>query len=372
MSRLRTAVIGAGHLGRIHARLLTTLPDVELVAAADPSPQAQKLLLEQIDVPVVSDYRKLLDDIDAAVVATPTRFHFDVASDCLRNGIDLLIEKPLTDSVTDARALVELAQECGRVVQVGHVERFNASIRRAQQLVGTPKFVLAERMSGYTYRSTDIGVVHDLMIHDIDLMHSFFGEMPCEVRASGISVFGGHEDLAQARLAFPNGGIANLTASRCSFEPQRRLQIFGTDGYAQIDLAQHRVRAIRIPSWIRDREFDFQATTPEQQAFIREQLFDRILPIQEEEVEPVNAILAEQQDWIDAIASGAAPTIPVAAGCEAVEVADQVLQAISKHVWEPSANGSAGPLAIPVRPPSQRDYPPLELEVDAPRRKEVA
>ena len=189
MSKLRVAVVGAGHLGKIHARLLSTQTDVELVGIADPSPAAQQQVLDQVETLAVSDFRKLIGKIDAAVVATPTRMHFEIASQLLTEKIHTLIEKPLTDSVSDAQELVHLADRNNCVVQVGHVERFNPAIQAALKLVGQPKFIQATRMSGYTFRSTDIGVVHDLMIHDIDLVNSMFPGDPSETRATGMSIF---------------------------------------------------------------------------------------------------------------------------------------------------------------------------------------
>ena len=237
MTKLRVAVIGAGHLGRIHTRLLKTQSEVDLVAVADPSPSAQQQIIDEFEVNVVSDYRKLIDQIDAAVVATPTRMHFEIANELLNANIHTLIEKPLTDSVSDARELAHAAEENGCVVQVGHVEQFNPAIQSALGLVGQPKFIQATRMSGYTFRSTDIGVVHDLMIHDIDLINSMFEGELVETRATGVSMFGHNEDVAHARLQFSCGGVANLTASRCSFQAERTFQIFGSDGFAYADLA---------------------------------------------------------------------------------------------------------------------------------------
>ena len=361
MTKLRVAVIGAGHLGKIHARLLSTLDSVDLVAVADPSPSAQKQILEQSDVQVVSDYQKILDDIDAAVIATPTRFHYEIASECLFNNVHTLIEKPLTDSVMDARLLVELAERQQCVVQVGHVERFNAAIQHAAAVVGQPKFVQAERMSGYTYRSIDIGVVHDLMIHDIDLVNSFFDGKATQINANGISVFGENEDIAHARVEFDCGGVANLTASRCSFHPVRQMQIFGTEGYAQVDLANHSVKSIRVPTWMRNREFDFFATSLEQQAFVREKLFEEILQIDAEKIDPVNAILCEQQDWLDAIRDKSTPTVSVEAGCEAVEIADGIIQSLKNHAWSATDPRMTGPLAMTYPRGKQQDRVPSEL-----------
>ena len=358
MSPIRIGVIGAGHLGRIHSRLAATLSNATLAVVAEPSPLAQKQLLEQVDVQVVSDYTQILDEIDAAIIATPTRFHFEIAEACLRSGKHVLIEKPLTDSVDDARRLVDIATETGCVVQVGHCERFNEAIRQAVQTVGTPRFVQAERLSGFTYRSTDIGVVHDLMIHDIDLVNSMFSGSIAELSAHGVGVFGENEDIAQARLSFDCGGVANLTASRCSFEPRRQMQIFGTTGFASVDLANHTVKAIQIPSWMQGRQFDFLHTTPEQQAFVREKLFQEILKVDELQIEPVNAILCEQEDWLNAISNQSTPRISVQAGAEAVEIADRILNQISTHSWLPGQPG-----AQPVVPTHEDHEIPAELQV---------
>lgn len=372
MSRVRVAVIGAGHLGKIHTRLLHSQSDqVELIGVADPSPEAQRAVLDQVETPVVSDYTKLIPEIDAAVIATPTRFHHAVAMDLLQNGIHALIEKPLTDSVADAEELVEVAASNDCVVQVGHVERFNPAVAKALELVGTPKFIQASRTSTYTFRSTDVGVVHDLMIHDIDLVNSMFAGKMTESRAVGISVFGHHEDTAQARLQFSCGGVANITASRCSFSPERTIQIFGTDGFAAVNLADSTVTAVRIPSWLRQREYDVLQTTPEQQAWIREQLFESVLKKQQIEVPTTNAILCEQQDWIESIRNGSTPRISVQQGSEAVAIAQSVLDQINTHRWSDTELRMTGPTPT-LEPTGTVDEVPSEImpsESSAPIRK---
>ncbi len=345
MKRLRVAVIGAGHLGRIHAKLVSSIESVQLVAVADPNTAAQETILKQHDVPVVDDYSTLIGEIDAAIIATPTRFHFDVASHLLQNGIHTLIEKPMTDSASDAQRLVEIASESGCIVQVGHCERFNAAIQRAKQEIGTPKYVIAARMSGYTFRSTDIGVVNDLMIHDIDLVNSLFPGDVTDVRASGFSVFGRNEDMAQARVQFDCGGVANLTATRCSFKPERSFQIFGTKGYASVDLATQTIDVVTVPDWIRSRSQDVISMDSEVQSFIRENLFDTVLPKTTLTIDPVNAILEEQKDWIHCIQDGGKPVIDVLQGAEAVQIAAKVIEQINQHSW---IDSKSGPLSQPI------------------------
>lgn len=346
MTKLRVAVVGAGHLGKIHARLLKTQNEVELVAVADPSPAAQQQILDQIETVAVSDYRKLIGEIDAAIVATPTRMHFEIAHDLLTEKIHTLIEKPLTDSVSDAQELVHLADRFGCVIQVGHVEQFNPAIKTALDLVGQPKFIQANRMSGYTFRSTDIGVVHDLMIHDIDLVNSMFPGQLVETRATGMSMFGHHEDIAQARIQFSCGGVANLTASRCSFNCERTIQIFGTKGFASIDLGESKVTFVEVPTWIQNRKYDLLDTTPEQQAFIRDELFTKILPKSVIEVPKTNAILSEQKDWIEAIQNNQSPKVTAEQGHQAVAIAQTVIDSIAAHRWSVADAESTGPFAV--------------------------
>ncbi len=361
MSRLRVAVIGAGHLGKIHARLISSINSVQLVAIADPSDVALDNVSESVpaDVARVPDYRKLVGQIDAAIIATPTRFHFAIAADLLQSGIHLLIEKPMTDSVTDAQAIVEMADRYNCVVAVGHCEQFNASIQTAIKQIGTPKFIQASRLSGYTFRSTDIGVVHDLMIHDIDLVNSIFPGRVVDSRAAGISVFGNHEDIAQARIQFSCGGIANLTASRCSFTPERSFQIFGSEGFAQVNLATNQFHVVRVPSWIRKREHDFESTTAAGKEFIKEKLFTKILPKQQQDVEPVNAILCEQQDWLSAIRFGALPRVPAEQGRQAVVIAQAVLDSIEAHCWADNDASMSGPLATPPDDFGDDEFPAI-------------
>ena len=345
MTPLRIAVIGAGNLGKIHARLLAQNPKAQLVAIADPCPTAQKNILTQVSVPVVGDYRSIINDIDAAVVATPTRFHFEIANELLSAGKHLLIEKPVTDSVEDALHLSNLADSTGAVVQVGHVEQFNPAFAKALEKIGTPKFIQASRASGYTFRSTDIGVVYDLMIHDIDLVNSIFEGNVVDTRAVGFSVFGQNEDMAQARLQFSGGAVANLTASRCSFSPERSMQIFGTSGFSQIDFTNSKVTTIVVPSWIRDRELDFFNLTNQQQDFIRESLFENVLKRKQVDVPRCNAIEAEHNDWINAIKAGTRPRIDARQGMEAVQIADGVLNSLNTHRWEQRNLAMTGPLA---------------------------
>lgn len=357
MNKLKVAVIGAGHLGKIHTRLLKEIESVDLVAVAEPSPLAQQQVIDQFDVDVVSDYRKLIGQIHAAVIATPTRFHYQIASDLISNGVHTLVEKPLTDSVSDAEALVELAEAHQCAVAVGHVERFNPAIKTALDLVGEARFIQASRMSGFTFRSTDIGVVHDLMIHDIDLVNSIFPGKLENVSATGVAMFGDNEDISQAMLQFDCGAVANLTATRCSFQNERSFQIFGTNGYACVDLATSKVSFVKVPEWLQNKTYDLLDITPEQQAFIRDNLFTKILPKSEIEVPKCNAILEEQKDWISAIQNQTQPRVNVTMGAEAVTIADRVIEAIAGNAWNV-------PTTLPMQPRKRQAVSEVDVLVD--------
>ena len=358
----KIAVVGAGHLGRIHARLLPQIRGAKLAAVADPSPAAHKLILKEHNVPVFSDYTKLLEaDVDAVIIATPTVTHFDIAKQFLENSVHCLIEKPMTACPEHAQVLADLAKENDCVLSVGHVEQFNPAIEFAKRAVGTPKFFQASRCSGYTFRSTDIGVVHDLMIHDIELVNSMVPGNLKDCCANGVSVFGKDEDIAQARLEFDCGAVANLTASRCSFVPERSFMVFGTDGFASVDLANHTVQSVSVPGWLKQRAVEFETLTPEQKAFVSAELFQEVLHKTTTITPTANAILEEQKDWLKAITTGRSPRNSAENALEAVQIAGAVIEAINAHRWDSTGNATGALFNLPA---TDNDPIPVELSRD--------
>ena len=226
MTRLRVGVVGVGHLGQHHARILTTIPGVELVGVSDADLDRATLVAAKCATTAVPDYRQLLDAVDAVTVAVPTVMHREVAGAFLARGIATMVEKPMAGSLAEAEQLTSLARARGAVLQVGHIERFNPALRALDQLPIRPKYITAERLSLYTFRSTDIGVVLDLMIHDIDLLLSMIAAPVRSVAAVGLSLFGEREDVANARIEFEDGSVANLTASRASYAAVRKMRIW--------------------------------------------------------------------------------------------------------------------------------------------------
>ena len=245
MEKLRAAVIGVGYLGRFHAQKYATLPDVVLTAVVDPRLEAASNVAAELGTQAHADYRVLLGGVDAVSIATPTPQHFEIACAFLESGAHVLVEKPITETVAQARTLLELAQRRGRVLQVGHLERFNPAIVAAEPRLRAPRFIDCQRLAPFRERGTDVNVVLDLMIHDLDIVQSMVGSEIIAVDAIGTPVFSGEIDIANARIRFANGCVANATASRVSLKTERKLRIFQDDAYLSIDLQQKILTVIR-------------------------------------------------------------------------------------------------------------------------------
>ena len=346
MTPLNLAVVGGGHLGRIHTRLTGNLPDTRLIAVVEPDPANGRKIHDEFGCEICTDLDQVVERIDAAIVASPTVTHADIAGRLLAGGIHVLVEKPLTMAVSDADRLIADADRANCVLQTGHVERFNPAFCRAVELCPRGRYFEASRMSGYTFRSTDVGVVLDLMIHDIDLVCSQVTAPLVDCRAVGISIFGPHEDIAQARLEFADGSVANLTASRCSFQAARQISWFAENGFVAANLADGEVQSCTVSDMVaaRDRR-DIAEFDDRQQAAIRDSLFETVLPHQSETAPPANAIQQEQLDFLQAIRSGRSPRVSGRDGRRAVSVAQSVIDSLAHHRWEDGHSWRVGPQA---------------------------
>jgi predicted dehydrogenase len=347
---LRVAVVGAGHLGRIHARLAAASPEIELVAVADPVESARNSAAQETKTQAVADHRQLIGQIDAAIVAAPTSLHHAIGMELLGAGLPLLVEKPLAPTSAEASDLVALARKKGVVLQVGHVERFNAALTAVTADVRDPKYIEATRSSGYTFRSTDIGVVLDMMIHDLDIVLAMTNSPVEEVQALGVSVLGGHEDLATARLTFASGCVANLSASRVSFQQRRTMSVFTSRGCASINFATHEATVVKPRENVLRREFRVDQLSAAERAYWKEHLFDELLVHRQMHAPAVNAIQEEQRDFVGAIREGRSPRVDGAAGRNAVAVAEIILEKIEEHSWDGTPTGRHGPFAMPALP----------------------
>ncbi len=344
MARLRMSVIGVGHLGKEHARILASFPDVELIGVADVNAQQAQTVARRCGCRAFQDYRPLLERSNAAVVAVPTSFHHTVASELLRHGIAVLVEKPLAATLAEAEALVTLASRHQAILQVGHIERFNPAVEELQRYRLQPKFIECERLGPFTGRSLDIGAVLDLMIHDLDLLLALLRVPLRSVEALGVSVFGGHEDVANARLLFAKGCVANVTASRASAVPRRHLRVWAPEGYISVDLARRRLTLIQPSEQLRQTGLDPRRLDPSALALLKEELFSRYLHVHELDCnQTTDPLTRELQHFVRCVQTGGRPLVGGEEGRDALALASRILDGIRAHPWEGHPDGPTGP-----------------------------
>ena len=351
MKRFRLVVVGAGHLGSIHARLAQQVPDFELVGLVDPVPAVRNRIAAELKVEAFEQIDDVPGPVHAAVVATPTQYHCEVGLGLLKKGLHLLIEKPLASTQSEADDLVNAAQMSGTVLQVGHVERFNSAFSAAQSHINKPKYIEAIRFSGYTGRSIDIGVVLDLMIHDIDVVLSLVRSSVRRVKAIGFSVFGGHEDVATARLHFENGCVADLRASRVSRIPQRTMHVFTPTCFVTLDFATRTANLVRPHQDILERRVDTAVAASQ-----NKQLLDEFLPCTTLASQDNNAILDELHDFARAIRTSSKPRVTGRQGRNAVALAERILRSLDIHEWDGWKGGRKGPRALRSKEPIPRPH----------------
>jgi predicted dehydrogenase len=305
MDAIRTAVVGAGYLGRFHAQKYASEEGCRLAAVVDTRPEAREALAKELGTTAVADHRELLGKVDAVSVVTTTPAHFAIARDFLEAGAHVLVEKPITETVEQAQGLIDIAARCGRILQVGHLERFNPAIVAAERELAGARFIECQRLAPFKERGTDVNVVLDLMIHDIDIVQSIVGRRIESIDAVGTPVFSGAVDIANARLRFEGGCVANVTASRVSLKTERKLRLFRDDAYLSIDLQQ------RILTVIRKRP-----TAPaagELPVLIEEQNFEQ-----------GDALRAEIHSFLDCIRHGRQPVVSGEDGLRALETAIRI------------------------------------------------
>ncbi len=308
---MRTAVIGAGYLGRFHAQKYAALPGSRLVGVADPSAAAREAIAAELGVATFEDHRALLGQVDAVSIVTPTTWHHAIASDFLQAGAHVLVEKPMTVTVAEAESLIETARRTGRVLQVGHLERFNAAMQALQPILTAPRFVESARLAPFKQRGTEVDVVLDLMIHDIDLILSIVRSPVVSVDAIGTSVFSREIDIANARLRFANGCVANATASRVSLKTERRLRLFQDDAYLSVDLHQKVLTVIRKGAAV--------GADGMPQVSIDEQNYDQ-----------GDALRTEIESFLAAAAGGGVPAVTGEDGLAALRTAVEIAQQVTR------------------------------------------
>jgi predicted dehydrogenase len=304
MDKLKIGVIGVGHLGSIHAKIYKQIPGCTLVGVCDSDPARLKEVSHSLRVPGYANLSELFGKIDAASVAVPTRMHHKIAAELLNHNVHLLVEKPFTVNLEEADQLITLAKDHNLILQVGHIERFNSAFNATQKIIQNPKFIECHRLSSFPNRSLDVGVVLDIMIHDIDIVLGLVNSPLERVESVGIDVLTPLEDIANARLTFKNGCIANLTASRVSDETMRKIRIFQKDTYISLDYKNAEACVYRK---------------------LQNKITKERLPIEKEQ--PLQKELAS---FIDCVINKKEPLVSGVVAREALEVA----LTIQKQIWQ--------------------------------------
>ena len=334
MSKLRTAIVGAGKMGKIHAKVYSKLDQAELVAVCDNDIDRAEDLADVYDCDAVSDPSELIGKVDAVTISAPTIAHHEVATMFLKNKIPVLIEKPLASTVAQGKEIVEIARANDTIVAVGHSERCNPVVQAMKRLHIEPMFIEANRVSPYPFRSMDIGVVLDVMIHDIDIILSLANSPVKKVDAAGVNVIADEEDVCNARIFFENGCIANVTASRLALKTERKVRLFSRQAYLSLDFFKKEGIVIKadknidLVKWIREHQEaqDFDFTTVNWPDLLH------IEQLQIEDAEPLNV---EQQSFLNAIIDkDKRPEVTGAEGLAALECAEMILASIKEHQWE--------------------------------------
>jgi len=334
MDKIRTAVIGAGKMGAIHAKVYDELEACELVAVVDTQQDRSQALADRYGCESFTDCKPLLSLVDAVTISAPTVCHRDLAKEFIENNIAVMVEKPLASSVGQAEEIVALAKKHNAVVAVGHSERCNPVVQAMKRLHIKPKFIEANRISPYPFRSTDIGVVLDVMIHDIDIILSLAASEIKTVDAAGVNVIGEHEDICNARIVFANGCIANITASRLALKTERKVRVFSRQAYLSLDYLKKEgiiIKAaenIDIVKWIREHQatddFDFAGVN-----------WPELLHIEQLDIADAEPLRVEQEAFLKAVANAQfRPEVTAEDGLAAMECAQRILDSIKKHNWQ--------------------------------------
>jgi len=315
---LKAGVLGAGHLGKIHLRLLNQSNKYELVGFYDPDAENAKRVSEEFGYQIFDTIADLIKAVDVVDIVTPTLSHFDCAKQCIEAGKHIFIEKPISNTVDEALKMVELANMNKVKGQVGHVERFNPAFTGVQDMIKTPMFIETHRLAEFNPRGTDVPVVLDLMIHDIDIILSVVKSPVKQISASGVSVISETPDIANARIEFENGCVANLTASRISLKNMRKSRFFQKDAYISVDFLEKKCEVVKMKDAPEIAgEFDMILQNAEG---IKKQIY-----FENPDIEANNAILDELETFADAINNNTTPIVSLTQGMAALKVAKQII-----------------------------------------------
>ncbi len=314
IEKLRAGVIGVGHLGRHHARIYHQLDNVELVAVSDLSDSAAQMIAQQYHCRAERDFRSFLKDVDLVSVAVPTTAHYEVARQCIDAGVHVLVEKPITATIDEGTKLIESAREKGVVLMVGQSERFNPAVAAATSLICAPRFIEVHRLGPFPSRATDVDVVLDLMIHDVDLILHWVNSDVADIRSSGVNVLTNRIDIASTRIEFKSGCVANLTTSRISLQATRKVRVFQPNLYLSIDCLNQQVSGYRKLEGVPDSD-PMSSIQP--------------VPFTIERIEP---LVSELRAFTQSVRDRTNPPIPGEQALKALDLCQKVSDCIRKNI----------------------------------------
>lgn len=323
---MKIGLFGIGHLGKIHLKCIKMIDRLEFVGFYDTDEKAALEVEKTFGIPFFSDPDSLIDAVDIVDIVTPTLYHFNIAKKVLDKGKHVFIEKPLTQTVEEGRTLMELAAQMGVFVQVGHVERFNPAMLALQNFQLNPMFIEAHRLATFNPRGTDVSVVLDLMIHDIDIVLSLVKSPIHSVNASGVAIVSPTPDIANARIEFENGCVANITASRISMKQMRKIRIFQSDAYISLDFLEKETQIIQLHDKVEALRAGLNGME------INTAAGDKIITIEMPPIEQVNAIKMELESFYESILSKKVPKVSIEEGFRALLVAHQIADQINTRL----------------------------------------
>jgi len=321
---LKVCVLGAGHLGKIHIKLLKEIDVYDLIGFYDPDDQNAEKVAKEFDIKRYLDASVLIDDSDVVDIVTPTLSHFKYASEALKKGKHLFIEKPLTNTLEEAEELLKISEEVGSYIQVGHVERYNPAYLSVKDKLNVPAFIEAHRLAAFNPRGTDVSVVLDLMIHDLDLILSLVKAKPRKISANGVAIISDTPDIANARVEFDNGSVANITASRLSVKNMRKMRLFQKDAYISIDFLDKKAELIRLSESAPEGKPSLEVNTGEKYE-------SKFIYMEETDIEPVNSIKMELESLAESIQKEEDTEVSLIDGYNALKLAYQIIEKIKKN-----------------------------------------
>lgn len=338
---LPVAVIGAGHMGRHHVRKYHEMPQARLVAVIDTDVERARALAEPLGARYAAELTPDLGDVAAVSVAVPTVHHLAVAQPLIERGIGVLIEKPIAPTLSEAEQIAALAARHSAIVAVGHTERFNPAVQAVSRLGIRPKFVETHRISPFTFRSADVGVVLDMMIHDIDIVLHLVQQDVRKADAVGVNVLGPHEDICNVRVTFAGGAVANMTGSRLALKTERKLRVFSEDAYVSLDYQKRVGIAIRL-----DKNLDVLKFARERKLEDLSQLagvdFGKMVQVEPLMIEEKDALQDELETFLDCVRQRKRPPVSADDGVAAVRLAEMIVESLKSHRWDGEASARTG------------------------------